>query len=75
MKMCCTQLHGLLRGIFRDAIKHYAGQHGTEKQGKTAGNSLNTSEGAARWSIDHRVPEVSVSESLCCLHEEQIAGK
>lgn len=73
--MCCTQVHGLLRGIFWDAIKHDAGQHGTEQQGETAGNSLNTSESAARWAADHRVPEVSVTEILCSLHKEQVAGK
>lgn len=72
--MCCTQVHGLLRGICWDAIKHDAGQHSAEQQGKAAGNSLNTSEGAARWSTDHRVPEVSIMEILSCLHEEQVTG-
>ncbi len=73
--MRCTQVHGLLRGICWDAIKHDAGQHGTEQQGKTAGDSLNTSEGAAWRSTNHRVPQVSITEILCCLHEEQITGK
>lgn len=72
---CVTQVHGLLRGIFWDAIKHDAGQHGTEQQGKTAGNPLNTGEGAARWPVDHRIPEVSVTEIPRCLVEEQITGK
>lgn len=62
--MCCTHVHGLLRGICWDAIKHDAGKHGAEQQGETAGNSLHTGEVAARWSIDHRVPEVSVTEIL-----------
>lgn len=72
---CVTQVHGLLRGICWDAIKHDAGQHGTEQQGKTAGNPLNTGEGAARWPVDHRIPEVSVTEIPRCLVEEQITGK
>lgn len=72
--MCFTQVHGLLRGICWDAIKHDAGQHGTEQQGKTAGNPLNTGESAVRWSVDHRIPEVSVTEIPRCLVEEQITG-
>lgn len=75
VKKCCTQVHGLLGGIGGDAIKHDAGQHGAEQQGETAGNSLDTSEGAARWSTDHGVPEVSVTEILWCLHEKQITAK
>lgn len=75
VEMCSTQVHGLLRGICWDAIKHDAGQHGTERQWKAAWNSLNASEGAACWSTDNRIPEVSVTEILWCLHEEQITGK
>lgn len=75
MKTCCTQVHGLLRWICWDAVKHDAGQHGAEQQGETAGHSLHTSEGAARWSADHRVPEVPITEIPCCFHEEQITAE
>lgn len=75
MKTCFIQVPGLLRRICWDAIKHDAGQHGADQQGGTAGHTLHTSEGAARWSADHRVPEVSIAKILCCLHEEQISLK
>lgn len=70
--MSRTQVHGLVRGVCCDAVEHDAGQHGAEQQCKAAGNPLDTSEGAARGAIDHRVPEVSVAEVLCGLHEEQV---
>lgn len=64
----CTQVHDLIRGVCWDPIKHDAGQHGAEQQGETAGHPLYTSKGAAWWSIDHRVPKMSVTEIPCRLH-------
>ena len=75
MTLCSTQVHGLLRRVRGDAVEHDAGQHGAEQQGEAAGHSLNTGEGAAGRSADHRVPEVSVTQILCRLHKEQITGR
>lgn len=75
IKIRFTQVHDLLRGVCGDPIEHDAGQHGAEQQGETTGHPLYTSKGAAWWSINHRVPEVSIIEILYRLHEEQITGR
>lgn len=65
-----TKIHGLLRGVSRDAPKHDAGQHSAEQQGKTARHTLHTSESAARRAVDDRKPYVAILKILGCLHEE-----
>lgn len=70
-----TQVHGLLRGVCRDAPKHDAGQHGAQQKRETAGDSLHTSEGAAGRTTDDREPDVAVTEILGRLHEEQVTAK
>lgn len=70
-----TQVHGLLRGICRDAVEHDAGQHGAQQQGEAAGDSLDAGEGAAPWPTNDREPQVSVAEVLGCLHEKQITDR
>ena len=63
----------MLRRISRNAPKHDAGEHGAQQKGETAGDSLDACKRAAGWSANHREPNVTVTEILGSLHEEQIA--